>query len=233
MRRILVFAAVTSMSLAIVAEPPRARAAETALPTARWALEVGTDLGNSDLGATIGIRKHLNEHSALRLETSFIWNHQRGDGTTVRTSATNPTQTSPTSMFFESQSQTLALHWMHFTPVREGLTAVFATGPVVTRQRLVSRDVFFIGQPTYLSIESTQRTLTGGWEAILGFEWFFSHRLSLGGDVGARAEFGTMKLDNLSKEGAGPTYETNDQTSDLKVRSVHSSNGRIRIVAYL
>ena len=225
MRRMVVFALALLSSVPVLSAARPAAGEETALGASRWSLEVGTELGTSSNG-TIGIRRHLSGSSALRLAAFVQLEHDKGTGEDIQGTS------SPAAEFNDFTNTNMALHWMHFATVSDRITVTFAAGPVVVWNKNTSRDSRDIGLPSFDEFEFSNRTLTGGLDALLGFEWFFAHRLSLGGEAGLRGSLGKSKQSLINRSGSGASATVNERRIDSDIRRIQTNSGSIRLAMY-
>jgi len=176
------------LALCLVSSGPPGAAAATALGTATWSLEIGTDVGAGNTDGSFAIRKHSSASSAFRLGMEVDLNNSDGDGT--RTDTGSPDVGA--GQISEFNSTDLSIQWMHFAPIRDNVTATFAVGPVVgfTRQFQRIRQGTS-GQPGFQEVEVLFHSTTFGLDLGLGVEWFFNRRVSLGGRTGLRAVTGS------------------------------------------
>ena len=217
--------AVAVLVLAIAIFTPISARAQ--LGTSKWSLELATDVGSFDEIA-FAVRCHSGATSAFRLALNA--NLSRVDGTGDLTNTGFPDQDA--SIFTDSHQLALAIHWMKFATIRNGLSATFATGPSVRSLRVGSRQGTGMGTTSFVESEFRLDETTFGWEFLLGAEWFFTPRLSLGGSTGFRGEIGSGSQVQIIRSGNGPTYDVNEFQVDTDVSRITTQSARIQLVAY-
>ena len=223
-------AIVTCLFLGIVLAsgvPPPATA-DTALGTSTWSLELATDIGSGDNDASFAIRRHSGASSAFRFRVDVSANKQDGDGT--RTDTGNPDTKS--NLDQENHAYAFSIQWMRFAAIRDNVTATFALGPIVQKQRYGVRQENNEGLPSFNGYEQRQETTSFGVDLGLGMEWFFNRRLSLGGQSGLRATTGSGHYVNINRSGNGATYSKDETDIDVDVTEFTTATARIQLTAY-
>jgi len=204
--------------------PSHARAQ---LGTSKWSLELATDVGSFDeIG--FAVRCHSGATSAFRLALNANLNHADGTGDLTNTGSPDL----DASIFNDTHQLALAVHWMKFANIRNELSATFATGPSVRSLRIDSRQGAGLGTASFNENEFRLDETTFGWEFLLGAEWFFTPRLSLGGSTGFRGEIGSGSQVQINRSGTGPTYDVNEFQVDTDIVRITTQAARIQLVAY-
>lgn len=225
MRPRLVSIAIMTLAVTAPAFPPTS--AQAQLGTSKWSLELGTDVGSFD-EFVFAVRRHSGANTAFRFALETNVNHIDGDGTVVETG----TPDEDVATLVDIRTLGLAVHWMRFAQVREGLSATFATGPSIRQARGTVRTGQGYGTASFSEGESRQEELAFGWEFLLGADWFFSPRFSLGGSTGLRAEIGSLDVTQIARSGAGATYSVREAELETDVARVSLRPARIQLSAY-
>jgi hypothetical protein len=220
--------AATALGLLLVFGAPRDAAADTALGESNWSLEIGTDLSAGSDDASIAIRRHMGAGSAWRFGIGVSADKRSGDG--VRTETGQPDEAG--ERFDDYSSYSFTVQWMRFGSIRDNLTAVFAIGPVFERSNSSYSENYDIGTPGYSGYEYGDSRTEFGVDLGLGMEWFFTRRLSLGGQASLRATTGTTDVVQISRSGTGGTYDKTEIQFELDTTEVDASAGRIKLTAY-
>jgi hypothetical protein len=228
MRNLLATTAAPLLALCVVSSAPQMAAADTALGTSAWSLEIGTDVGTGDNDVSFAIRRHSGESSAFRFGIEVNMEEFDGDGT--RTTTGSPDQ--DVEQNSDGSLYALSIQWMHFAPIRNNVSATFAVGPVVQMQRQSFRQGTAVGLPAYNSFEFSQKSTTFGLDLGLGVEWFFNRRVSLGGQTGLRAVTGSSDQVTITRSGTGLTYSKTEVDIDSDVMEITTGTGRIQLTAY-
>lgn len=207
---------------------PRTAAAETALGTSTWSLELGTTLGGYDDNiAGFAIRRHSGS-SAFRFRVELGLNESDQDGAYNRTGIPSATATEAQTY----NSHAFSIQWMRFAEIRENVTATLAVGPVMEHYRSTWRRGENYGLPAFYENENAQRTTSYGADLSLGVEWFFNPRFSLGGQSGIRATAGTRKTVDVLRQGTGATLTIVERNVEGDVRQVTTTSTRILLTGY-
>jgi len=221
MRHLVATTAVTLLVLCLVSTASRTTAAETALATSTWSVEIGTDFGTGNEDASFAIRRHSSASSAFRFGIEVDLDKLDGDGTRTVTGSPDEDAT----VFNESNFSAFSIQWMRFASIRDNVTATFAVGPVVQMERQGFREATGQGTPLFDEREFKQNTTTFGLDLGLGVEWFFNRRVSLGGQTGLRATIGTSKLVDIDRSGTGLTYDKTETSLDGDVKEITTETG--------
>ena len=217
--------AVAVLVLGTLMFPPRDARAQ--LGTSKWSLELATDVGSFDeIG--FAVRRHSGATSAFRLALNANLNHADGTGDLTNTGSPDL----DASIFNDTHQLALAIHWMKFAKIRNELSATFATGPSVRSLRIDSRQGTGLGTASFNESEFRLDETTFGWEFLLGAEWFFTPRLSLGGSTGFRGDIGSGSQVQINRSGNGPTYDVNEFQVDTDITRITTQSARIQLVAY-
>ncbi|HSQ59358.1 MAG TPA: hypothetical protein VLT84_02825 [Acidobacteriota bacterium] len=226
MRKTIVAVAAIGLWFAVAA-PPNA-AADTALGESMWSLEIGTDLGAGSSDGSIAIRRHMGASSAWRFGIDLDFDKRDGDG--VLTDTGSPDE--DVELFQENIFYAVSFQWMRFAAVRDNLTATFAIGPVLQRRRQIYGESQDVGLPSFQSYEVRQSSTEYGVDLGLGIEWFFTRRLSLGGQAGIRATTGTADVVQIQRFGNAGTYNKTELNYELDTTGIEASTGRIKLTGY-
>jgi hypothetical protein len=228
MRNLLGTISLSLFAICLESGAPRPAAADTALGTSTWSLELATDLGAGANDASFAVRRHSGASSALRLKIEVSDYEFDGDGT--RSTTGSPDGAADQS----SQSSTYAfsVQWMRFATIRDNVTATFALGPTARWTNGHYAQTFDGGLPTFSGYEYSEKTTSFGLDLGLGIEWFLNRRISLGGQSGLRATAGTSKVVNISRSGTGATYQKTETNVDGDITQVTTATTRIQLTAY-
>jgi hypothetical protein len=228
MRHLLATTVAALLGLSLFSSPSPTAAAETALGTSAWSLEIGTDLGTGNSGASIAIRRHSGASSAFRFGIDANLDKFEGDGTRTETG----TADEDVNQDNQNSNVALSIQWMRFAPIRSHVTATFAVGPVVTMNRGFFRVEDQLGLPGFSGFEVSSRSTQFGLDLGLGVEWFFNSRFSLGGQAGLRGTTGTSKQVNINRSGTAATYSITETQIDSDVTEISTENTRIHLTMY-
>lgn len=225
MRKLTATIPVLLIVLSLVSSAPHRAAAATALGTSTWSLEIGTDLGAGNTDGSFAIRKHSSASSAFRFAIEVDMGETEGTGTITDTGSPDL----DVEQNFKSHSIGLLIQWMHFAPIRDNVTATFAVGPVVEFERSSTRSTDGIrGQPGFDEDEFRFNSTAFGVDLGLGVEWFFSRRLSLGGQTGLRAVTGSGNQVDIDRSNTSKT----ETALDVDVTEVSVGTARIQLTGY-
>ena len=228
MRKLIATTAVLLLALTLVSGAPRMAAADTALGSSTWSLEIGTDLGAGNQDGSFAVRKHSGTSSAFRFGIEFDLDKSEGDGITTQTGSPDV----DASQMFEFTNTAFSIQWMRFAPVTDNVTATFAVGPVVEIQRGTQRVGQGMGLPTFGEFEFRSSSTAFGLDLGLGVEWFFNPRFSLGGQTGLRAVTGSGDLVQIGRSGTAGTYSKTEIALDVDVTEVSVGGARIQLTGY-
>ena len=220
--------AVALLVLFGVTSVPRTAAADTALGRAKWSVELGTILGQTN-DASLAIRCHSGASSAFRLGIQvFVQNADGNDGTITQAGSPDV----KTTVFNQINSNTLSIQWMRFAPIRDNVTATFAVGPVVQMGKSAFRQESGVGDPSFTGFENSAKTTLYGLDLGLGVEWFFNSRVSLGASTALRAMMGKSKYVQVQRSGTGSTYAQIESEIEADITQISTGTGRIQLTGY-
>jgi hypothetical protein len=228
MRKPIEATALLVLALALASSPSWSAAAETALGTSTWSLEIGTDLGAGGQDGSFAIRKHSGTSSAFRFGIEVDLDRSEGDG--VQTATGSPDE--DVAQFFEFTNTALTIQWMRFAPIRDNVTATFAVGPVVEIQRGTQRSGESMGLPSFDEFEFRTSSTAFGLDLGLGVEWFFNRRFSLGGQSGLRFVTGSGDQVDIDRSGTAGTYSKTETALDVDVTELSVGTARIQLTGY-
>lgn len=228
MRKLTVTTAVLLLALSLVFSVPRPAAAETALGTSTWSLEIGTDVGGGDNDGSFAIRKHSGNSSAFRFGLEMDVDKVDGDGT--RTETGQPDEDATQVQEFTNAA--VSIQWMRFAPIRDNVTATFALGPVLQVQRSNQRFEQGLGTAGFQGNEFRSSSTMFGVDLNLGVEWFFNRRFSLGGRSGLRAVTGSGNEVQIFRSGTGVTYDKTEVALDTDRTDITIGDARIHLTGY-
>jgi hypothetical protein len=206
----------------------RTAAAETALGTSAWSLEIGTDVGTGDNDVSFAIRHHHGASSAFRFGVEVDVAKFDGEGTRTSTGVSDV----GVEQYSDGYDYALSLQWMRFAPIRNNVAATFALGPMVRMQRSSFSQSTGIGLPSFSNFAAGQRSTTFGLDLGLGVEWFFNPRFSLGGQTGIRALTGSGHQVSIQRSGFGPTYSKTETDVEVDETEITTGTGRIQLTGY-
>lgn len=224
--RTAVVLAALGFCLALIAPP--AAAADTALGESKWSLEVGTDLGIDYADYTVGIRRHSGAGSAWRVGVEASFDNSDGDGKRTETGSADL----PMARFEDYHDWVATLHWMRFAAVRDNLAATFGVGAFYEDYRSSSRSTTAPGTPSFYERENLYASSTYGLDLTLGAEWFFSRRLSLGGQAGLRAGLGSLTQTSIYRDMVGANVYEDRTEVESDLTTLRTSGGRILLSVY-
>jgi len=228
MRKLIATTSGLLLALILVSGAPRIAAADTALGTSTWSLEIGTDLGTGNQDGSFAIRKHSNASSAFRFGIEVDYDKTEGDGT--RTDTGSPDEDA--AQLFEFANTAFSIQWMRFASIRDNVTATFAVGPVVEIQRNTQRQGEGMGLPSFDEFEFRSSSTAFGLDLGLGVEWFFNRRFSLGGQSGVRVVTGSGDQVQISRSGTAGTYSKTETALDIDVADLRVGTARIQLTGY-
>ena len=225
MRKLTATIPVVLIVLSLVSSVPRRAAAATALGTSTWSVEIGTNLGAGNTDGSFAIRKHSSASTAFRFGIEVDLDNTDGNGTITDTGSPDVNL----EQNFDFNSTALSIQWMHFAPIRDNVTATFAVGPVVEITRQSQRSTEGTrGQPGFDEDEFRFSSMTFGLDLGLGVEWFFSRRLSLGGQTGLRAVTGSGNEVDIDRSNTSKT----ETDLEVDVTEVNVGTARIQLTGY-
>lgn len=228
MRKQIALTAPLLVAITLVSGAPRIAAAETALGTSTWSLEIGTDVGAGDQDGSFAIRKHSGTSSAFRFGIEVNLSKSEGDGT--RTDTGSPDE--DVTQTFEFTNTAFSIQYMRFAPIRDNVTATFAVGPVVEIERGTQRTEQRIGLPSFDGFEFRSSSTAFGVDLGLGVEWFFNPRFSLGGQSGLRFVTGSGDQVDIDRSGTAGTYTKTETALDVDVTELSVGTARIQLTGY-
>jgi hypothetical protein len=228
MRKRIATTAALLLALTLVSGAPRIAAAETALGTSTWSLEIGTDLGTGDQDGSFAIRKHSGSSSAFRFGIEVDLGKSEGEGT--RTDTGSPDE--DVTQSFEFTNTAFSIQYMRFASIRENVTATFAVGPVVEFERGTQRIEQRVGLPSFDGFEFRTSSTAFGLDLGLGVEWFFNPRFSLGGQSGLRFVTGSGDQVDIDRSGTAGTYSKTETALDVDVTELSVGTARIQLTGY-
>lgn len=228
MRKLTATTSVLLLALSLVFGSSRPAAAETALGTSTWSLEIGTDVGGGDSDGSFAIRKHSGSSSAFRFGVEFDMDKSEGDGTRTQTGQPD----FDAAQTFEFTNTDISIQWMRFAPIRDNVTVTFAVGPVLDLQRGTQLSEQSIGTPSFQGNEFRSSSTMFGVDLNLGVEWFFTRRFSLGGRSGLRAVTGSGNEVIIFRSGTGVTYSKTETAFDVDRTDIRVGDARIHLTGY-
>lgn len=158
-----------------------------------WAAEFGTNLG-FDYGFGVGtaailsLKRHRSERTAFRWSLGFRLGEGKGEGSTVSSRYGTPQPPGQVDEHNESSFLSTTIQWMAYRPASDRVAIFLAVGPTFRyshssyrdlREETISYDLYEHG--------GVRRHV--GLHGSLGFEWFFTNRLSLGGAIDGRGGY--------------------------------------------
>ena len=211
----------------LVALPLAPAQASAQLGTSGWSMELGTRLGTTTI-YELAMRRHAGTSTAFRLGLQASLNKQDGDGT--RQYPGNPDFSEESS----SQQNTAigSIEWMHFASIRNNVTATFTAGPFVQYARSAYRDEYAPGTDSFRGQEYKSETATLGLELLLGAEWHFTDRFSLGGAAGVRGHAGARHEVQINREGTGALYIKYEDQMESNVTILETVPTKIYLSTY-
>ena len=192
---------VAAVILAITSMPSPA-SAQDALASSKWSVELGLSIDNTvELPAGIALKRHLSDRSALRFGLGFLLNSSDLEGEYENTFGGG--LTGGAAIKNEQSVWSASLHYVRYGQISDRLATQLGFGPVFQYGSNFQRSSQAIGTPNFQEFESKNTETLYGLEALLGVEWFFSGRLSLGGQVGVRGLLGDATLVSTQRSSVG------------------------------
>ncbi|HSQ60597.1 MAG TPA: hypothetical protein VLT84_09225 [Acidobacteriota bacterium] len=229
------------------ADPPVSRAegaAESPLRAGAWALEFELDpeyqygFGISS-AATLSAKRMLSDRSGLRFGVTFGFSDQDRDGERI-TNRVDPTipggamTRQPVRSASESHAYGAFVHWARHYPVREGLSIHWSLGPTFRYvENGYIEDYSSVYSYTYLRDNVTQRGVFV--DARVGFEWFFTRRLSLGARWGAYGgyQWGSSSSFSQYQTADGLYSDSIQRFQSLDRTDIYATRATVSFSAYL
>jgi hypothetical protein len=106
-----------------------------------------------------------------------------------------------------SNNWALFLHYVRYGMISDRVATQLAFGPTIQIQRSGSRQADDVGAPGFSEFEFSSEQKLYGLELLMGVEWFFVPRFSLGGQAGVRGLTGDAEQIQIFRTGDGPTYD--------------------------
>jgi len=230
---------------------PRAGAADAAEgphKAGAWALEFEIDpTYSSGIGyvasAAISVKRHSSERRAWRLGMAVTFSETEFDGESSQYRYSvyyNPlisNEQGSTDSHNEDHVYRLFLHAVRHYPVREQVAVFLEVGPSLrydeVRRSQQSLYPYGLGETYAAQYAETRRGAT--LDANVGFEWFFSKRLSLGGRYGAYAgyQWGTRSSGLEIVRTDGSYYSRSTERGRVRRVDVSTTRATILLTAYL
>lgn len=177
-----------------------AHAAENSLAKGQWAFEFAAELFNSDAASFI-VRRHFSDRSALQLDAYVAVSGADDNGTGLEFDLPDTV--------FEVDSGTSHGHRVQFGasyvfyPKTEGKALLFLSGGGYYLHSNSSENSAFTANGGSLSRVGFRDFDSKAWgvgtTARIGFDWFFSSRLSLGSRYGATLEYTHHTFDHVDQ----------------------------------
>ena len=156
-----------------------------------WALEFETQARLSSFsygGGTIAGKRHFSARSALEVGVSIYFNEREENATVTRTEYVGVNAygftDSDVDDNYENQSYSIFTHYVKYASLWRRFGVFWAAGPIVQWDSYFSSYDFPHPDSVALNRSDDTDTWGIGLDAVAGFEWFFSDRLSLGGRFG-------------------------------------------------
>jgi hypothetical protein len=218
-------------TLAIASAVPIAHAANgpSALQPGAWSVELALDIDDSnDPFGAVAFKRNMGERSALRIGVGSIFNADDQEGTAVL----GPGLTSDFENWSQVNGWAVFLHYVRYGAISERVATQLGVGPVIQVQRISTRNSFDVGTPSFQEGETTQELKLYGLEVMLGVEWFFTSRFSLGGQAGLRASTGDTETHQVLRTGDGPTYAITRTDRSGDTTRIETNPSRIVLTGY-
>lgn len=226
--RLLVLAAVLSLSstagTALAANGP------TALTPGAWSVELGVTIdGSSDPSSAVALKRNMGERSALRIGLGLGFFDTDLEGEFEDTS---PVSTEDVAQQSTTNNWALFLHYVRYGMLSDRVATQLAFGPTIQVARSGSRQSFDVGAPGFQESEFSSEQKLYGLELLLGVEWFFVPRFSLGGQAGVRGLTGDADQIQVFRSGDGPTYQFERYEVSGDVSRLETITSRIVLTGY-
>lgn len=180
---------------AMLTAPSESRADEWKSPlhAGAWAAEFGTNLGydygyGAGTTAVLAVKRHRSERTAFRWSLGFDIKEGEGEGSTSFSEGGTLRPPGTVDQNDESSFLATTIQWMAYRPANDRVALYVAAGPTFLYSRGSSHDLRETLDGYDLWDHGSVRRLVG-LQASLGFEWYFTNRLSLGGAVGGRGGY--------------------------------------------
>lgn len=201
-----------------------------ALTPGAWSVELGIDIDEStDPAGAVALKRNLGERSALRIgvglgifDTDLEGDHE----STFFPTTGDVEQKSTTSNW------ALFLHYVRYGMISDRVATQFAFGPTVQILRSASRSSNDIGTPGFQESEFSNEQKLYGLELLLGVEWFFVPRFSLGGQAGLRGLTGDAEQTQIFRVGQGAGYDFDQTETSGDVARLETITSRIVLTGY-
>jgi hypothetical protein len=217
--------------LAMFLTAPVARAAngDTPLGPGVWSVELGLSIDDSFDQGTISLKRHMSEKTAFRIGVGAQFNEIDAEGDLLDTT---PPSSGDAAQYVSSGVYSAFLHYVRYGMVSDRVATLFSLGPVYQTFRSTQRQSFDVGTPSFQEFENAQEQELYGLEIGLGVEWFFTRRLSLGGEARLRGLIGDSESRQISRSGTGPTYNRESLEFSGDVKRLETSASRIVLTGY-
>jgi len=218
------------LALAAVPRPAFAEESfESPLKPGAWAVGFDwiTDSGFYGVGSSravgLTVKRQRSERAAFRLGIGTDYEESQQDGIETRSDSyaypPDPPEIGVTGNT-ENHAYFVSLQWVGYRPVRDRVSVFVAVGPSFgygfSRTSNVHSSTNEFRQDVYTSVRRSASLL-----GHIGFEWFFTKRLSLAGQVATLAAYEWGSNDNTySQEYVNPagSYEDHQRTTMKGVR---------------
>ena len=220
------------LTLAVVALVgcPGAAAAEEDSPlrAGAWAAEFELDprLFGYTGSATLAVKRHGSSTQALRFGLNVGFSEEEDDGMAEQYLYEPPyypiPQGSEGSVVRHRESHLYApfIHFVREWPVRDRVAIFGEFGPSFRylESKYHSESIYGFTTQSRSTLDEVRVERLAALDFALGFEWFFSKRISLGARYGAYFAYrwGSDAVERLSVQVGGPSYLRESDQSDLK-----------------
>lgn len=226
----VLFVMVALLSLSMPTGTVLAANGPTALTPGAWSVELGVTLdGSGEPSNAVALKRNMGERSALRigLGLGFFDTDLEGEHENTAAAAIEDINQKSTT-----NNWALFLHYVRYGMVSDRVATQLAFGPTVQMLRNGSRQAVDVGAPAFQESEFSSEQNLYGLELLLGVEWFFVSRFSLGGQAGVRALTGDAEQIQIFRSGDGPTYEFDRYEWSGDVSRLETITSRIVLTGY-
>lgn len=218
-------------------------AADAPLRAGAWAAEFEFDPNLGYTGsATLAVKRHHSPGGALRLGVNVGFIEEERDGRADQVIYDPPYYPTPTGgggsvdRHIELHSYAAFLHLVREWPVRDRVAMFGEIGPAFryTESHYYSEYIYGITDPARDSYDEVYLKRSAALDVGLGFEWFFSKRVSLGARYGAFVayQWGAVNFERRSVQLNGPSYSEGRERSDTKGFEARTNRATITLAAY-
>lgn len=222
-------------------------AADSPLKEGAWAVEFAInptfDYGFGFTGsATLAAKRHYSPGRALRFGVNAGFNEDESDGTQGHASFYPPYDPFPevvegtVSRHSESHAYSAFLHYIRECPVRDHVAIFGELGPSLRFAQSDSHSEYISGYstPSLGTYDDHSVTRSVALDVNLGFEWFFTNRLSFGARYGAFVayQWGSRSSGGSDVALDGTRFSRTEENLDTKGADAGTNRATVTLAAY-